>query len=62
MDLLYFLKRRLEFVQSLYDNAVEPFERTKYQIEKGEEPYVDRRNPEDYDEPALSDGTIRTKP
>jgi hypothetical protein len=54
MDLLYFLMKRLEFVQKLYDSAVEPFNEIKRKIEDHEEPYIDRRNPEDYDgEPAF---------
>jgi len=53
MDLLYFLDRRLAFVQKLYDSTVVGFEETKRQIEAGEPPYVDERNPEYVDEPAF---------
>jgi hypothetical protein len=53
MDLLYFLTRRLQFVQSLYDSAISPFEEKIRKIEVGESPYVDLRNPEYADEPAF---------
>ena len=54
MDLLYFLKSRLTFIEQLYDGAVSSFIETKGTIDAGEPPYVDSRNPEDYDgEPAF---------
>ncbi len=53
MDLLYFLKTRLEFIEQLYDSAVAPFEEIKRKIEEGEPPYVDERNPEYVSEPAF---------
>lgn len=53
MDLLYFLKERLKFIQSLYDSTVSSFEEIKRKIEAGEPPYVDRRNPEYADGPAF---------
>src|SRR5579863_8061892 len=53
MDLHYFLDARLKFIEELYDTAVEPFEEIKRKIEAHEHPYVDTRNPEDYDEPAF---------
>jgi len=54
VDLLYFATRRLRFIQTLYESAVGPFRETKRQIAAGEPPYVDTRNPEDYDgEPAF---------
>ena len=52
MDLLYFLTRRLQFVQNLYDSAVGPFEEKKRKIEDGEPPYVDETGSDEYtDEP-----------
>ncbi len=53
MDLLYFLHRRLEFIRDLYDSTVRVFEGRKRQIDAGEPPYVDHRNPEVVDEPAF---------
>jgi hypothetical protein len=53
MDLLYFLKTRLDFTEQLYDRAILPFEETKRLIDDGEPPYVDNRDPEDFDEPAF---------
>ena len=49
MDLLYFLNRRLAFVQKLYDSTVGPFEERKRQIEVGEAQYVYAGDPDDYD-------------
>jgi hypothetical protein len=46
MDLLYFLKARLKFIEQLYDGAVSPFEETKRKIEQHESPYIDDRDPE----------------
>ena len=48
MDLLYFLTRRLEFVQKLYECAVEPFEETLRKINAQEPPYVWNGDPERY--------------
>jgi hypothetical protein len=53
MDLLYFLKARLKFIEQLYDGAVAPFEETKRKIEHHESPYIDDRNPEHVSEPAF---------
>src|SRR5260370_26421546 len=54
MDLLYFLKSRLRFIEQLYDGAVPSFIETKRKIDAGEPHYVDNRNPEYYDgEPAF---------
>ncbi len=53
MNLEYFVDRRLSFVQYFYDNAVAVFHETKRQIESGEPPYVDKRDPESADEPAF---------
>ncbi len=53
MDLLYFLKERLKFIEQLYDGAVAPFEETKRKIEEHEPPYVDNRDPEYVSEPAF---------
>jgi len=49
VDLLYFLDRRLAFVQKLYDSTVGPFEERKRQIDAGEPPYVYAGDPDDYD-------------
>lgn len=53
MDLLYFLKERLRFIEQLYDGAISPFEETKRKIEDHEAPYVDNRDPEYVSEPAF---------
>jgi hypothetical protein len=53
MDLLYFLKERLRFIEQLYDGAISPFEKTKRKIEEHEPPYVDNRDPEYVSEPAF---------
>jgi hypothetical protein len=53
MDLLYFLETRLRFVEQLYDSTLAPFEETKRKIDKGEAPYVDKRDPEYAEEPAF---------
>ena len=50
MDLLYFLTRRLEFIQSLYESAVAPFEETQRKINAAEEPYVPSFDPDDWDD------------
>jgi hypothetical protein len=49
VDLQYFLIRRLRFVRNLYDSTIGPFQERKRQIEAGQAPYVDTRNPEDGD-------------
>jgi len=53
MDLLYFLKERLRFIEQLYDGAISPFEETKRKIEEHEPPYVGNRDPEYVSEPAF---------
>jgi hypothetical protein len=53
MDLLYFLKLRLSFIGQLYDRATEPCLDVKTKIDAGDEPYVDRRDPEYATEPAF---------
>ena len=53
MELLYFLDQRLRFIQKLYDSTASSFEEKKRQIEAGEPPYVDCRDPEYVDEPAF---------
>lgn len=54
MDLLHFLKIRLRFIEQLYDGAASPFVEIKRQIDAGEPPYVDNRDPEYCDgEPAF---------
>ena len=54
MDLLYFLKTRLKFIEQLYDGAVSPFVEIKRKIEEHKPPYIDNRNPEYVSEPASS--------
>lgn len=49
MDVLWFLRQRLRFTSNLYDVASAPFRETTRKIEAGEEPFVNRRNP-DYDD------------
>lgn len=54
MDLLHFLKIRLRFIEQLYDGAASPFVEIKRQIDAGQPPYVDNRDPEYCDgEPAF---------
>jgi len=53
VDLLYFLRTRLSFVDELYNSTVQPYEDRKCKIEAHEEPYVDLRDPEYADEPAF---------
>lgn len=53
MDLLYFLKERLRFIEQLYEGAISPFEETKRKIEAQEHPYIDNRDPEYVSEPAF---------
>lgn len=55
MDILWFLRRRLQFVSTLYNGATDSFQETIRKIKAGEPPYVDRRNPEhdDVSEPAF---------
>jgi len=53
MDLLYFLKQRLQFIQGLYDSIVSVFEEKKCRIDAGKPPYIDSRDPEYADEPAF---------
>jgi hypothetical protein len=53
MDCIYFLQARLQLILKLYDSASQPFRDTKAKIEKGEDPFIDTRNPEDVDEPAF---------
>src|SRR6266700_3015413 len=56
VDLLYFLSRRLEFIQRLYHSAAAPFEETQKQIKDGEAPYLHPSNPDDWDgEPPFLD-------
>ena len=49
MDLLWFVRRRLEFIDRLYDQTTAPFRETIRKIDAGEAPFVDTRNPE-YDD------------
>jgi hypothetical protein len=53
MDLLYFLKARLRFIEQLYDSATSPFGETKRKINAHVPPYVDRRDSEYVSEPAF---------
>jgi hypothetical protein len=57
MDLLSFLRRRLDFVSHLHDGAISPFVEKEGKIEAGEEPYEDLRNAEfgDVSEPPFLD-------
>jgi hypothetical protein len=51
MDILAILDDHLRFIERFYNKAAEPFETMKRKIEAGEEPFVPRRAPEDYDGP-----------
>ena len=54
LDLAYFLKQRLSFVEYFHANTTASFEDIKRKIEAGEPPYVDTRHPDDPDdEPAF---------
>jgi len=55
MDILWFLKQRLQFIDRLYDDTTAPFRDKMHKIEKGEPPYKDERDPErdDVSEPAF---------
>src|ERR1017187_2548290 len=50
-DFYEVLKDRLEYIERFYDAVASQFEERKRSIEENREPYVDRRNPEDCDEP-----------
>lgn len=50
MDLLYFLTRRVEFIQKLYESTIAPFEETKRKIEAGEEPFLHPSDPDHWSE------------
>ena len=39
MDIQYFLEERIRYIKWFYETAVEPFNKTKMAIERGEEPY-----------------------
>lgn len=55
MDILWFLKQRLEFIDRLYNDSTASFREKMCKIEAGEPPYEDQRNPEydDVSEPAF---------
>jgi hypothetical protein len=53
MNRLPILEDKLQFLRTFYQLTTEPFSEIKRKIDAGEEPFVDRRNPEDYDEPAF---------
>jgi hypothetical protein len=55
VDILWFLRRRLSFAISLYDDASAPFLEKMRKIEAGEEPFADTRDPfyQDVSEPAF---------
>lgn len=55
MDILWFLKQRLDFIDRLYDDSTASFCEKMRKIEIGEQPYVDQRHPEydDVSEPAF---------
>ncbi|MBA3914473.1 MAG: hypothetical protein H0X25_11650 [Acidobacteriales bacterium] len=46
MDLLWFLRRRLKFINRLYNQTTGQFYETMNNIQSGEPPFVDERNPE----------------
>ena len=52
---LVFLKDKTDFLRAFYQLTTEPFTEIKRKIDVGGEPFVDRRDPEDYDEPAFLD-------
>jgi hypothetical protein len=57
MDILWFLKQRLEFIDRLYNDSTASFREKMRKIEAGERPYEDQRHPE-YDnvsEPPFQD-------
>jgi len=49
MELLWFLRRRLEFINKLYDQTTISFQEIVRKINAGEEPFVDTRDPEYHD-------------
>ena len=51
MNHFIFLRDKTDFLRAFYDLTTAPFTEIKRKIDDGEEPYVDRRNPEDCDEP-----------
>jgi hypothetical protein len=53
MNLAHFLERRIAFVEYFHSSATAAYQETKRQIEAGDLPFVDMRNPEDADEPAF---------
>jgi|SRR5882724_1936112 len=55
MDILWFLKQRLEFIDRLYNDSTASFREKMCKIEAGEPPYEDQRHPEydDVSEPAF---------
>src|SRR5882762_9584271 len=55
MDILWFLRQRLNFASELYDEASAPFREKMRKIEEGEGPFVDMRDPfyQDVSEPAF---------
>jgi hypothetical protein len=53
MDQFVFLKDKTDFLRAFHLLTTGPFTEIKRKIDAGEEPFVDRRNPEDYDEPAF---------
>jgi hypothetical protein len=53
IELLDLLTQRLDFAKYFYTTSVQPFNEIKRKIEAGEEPYIDRRDPEWIDEPAF---------
>jgi hypothetical protein len=51
MNQLPILEDKLQFLHAFYQLTTEPFREIKRKIEAGKEPFVDGRDPEDYDEP-----------
>jgi hypothetical protein len=53
VDLLYFVRLRLQFAEHFYESCAPVFIERIRKIEAGEEPYIDHRDPEYADEPAF---------
>jgi len=53
LDFYEFLKDRLEYIERFFDAVVSPLEERKRSIDEHREPYIDRRHPDDCDEPAF---------
>jgi len=51
VNFLAILEDHLGFIERFYGAAVQPFETTMRKIEAGEEPFIPKCDPEDYDGP-----------